>query len=49
MDDGKVNVLGPTMQQALQDALDHADRDDAGAVVIAGNTGFSAADSTSRS
>ena len=37
MDDGKVNVLGPTMQQALQDALDHADRDDAGAVVIAGN------------
>jgi enoyl-CoA hydratase len=37
MDDGKVNVLGPPMQQALQDALDHADRDDAGAVVIAGN------------
>ncbi len=37
MDDGKVNVLGPTMQQALNDALDHADRDDAGAVVIAGN------------
>src|ERR1700742_3851602 len=28
MDDGKVNVLGPTMQQALNDALDHADRDD---------------------
>ncbi|MGA9493857.1 MAG: crotonase/enoyl-CoA hydratase family protein [Mycobacterium sp.] len=37
MDDGKVNVLGPTMQQALNEALDHADRDDAGAVVIAGN------------
>src|SRR5271167_602288 len=37
MDDGKVNVLGPAMQQALNDALDHADRDDAGAVVIAGN------------
>ena len=37
MDDGKVNVLGPTMQQALNDALDNADRDDAGAVVIAGN------------
>ena len=37
MDDGKVNVLGPTMQQALNDALDHADRDDVGAVVIAGN------------
>ena len=37
MDDGKVNVLGPTMQQALNDALDHADRDNVGAVVIAGN------------
>jgi enoyl-CoA hydratase len=37
MDDGKVNVLGPAMQQALNDALDNADRDDAGAVVIAGN------------
>ena len=37
MDDGKVNVLGPSMQQALNDALDHADRDDVGAVVIAGN------------
>jgi enoyl-CoA hydratase len=37
MDDGKVNVLGPTMQQALNEALDHAERDDAGAVVIAGN------------
>ena len=33
MDDGKVNVLGPTMQQALNDALDHADRDNVGAVV----------------
>jgi enoyl-CoA hydratase len=37
MDDGKVNALGPTMLQALNDALDNADRDDAGAVVIAGN------------
>ena len=37
MDDGKVNVLGPTMQQALNDALDKAHADDAGAVVIAGN------------
>src|ERR1700744_2189103 len=37
MDDGKVNVLGPNMQQALNEALDHADRDDVGAVVIAGN------------
>ena len=34
MDDGKVNVIGPSMQQALNDALDHADRDDVGAVVI---------------
>ena len=37
MDDGKVNALGPTMQQALNDALDQADSDDVGAVVIAGN------------
>jgi enoyl-CoA hydratase len=37
MDDGKVNVIGPSMQQALNEALDHADRDDVGAVVIAGN------------
>src|SRR6202020_1785192 len=32
MDDGKVNVLGPTMQQALNDAVVHDDGDDAGAV-----------------
>jgi enoyl-CoA hydratase len=37
LDDGKVNVLGLGMQQAINDALDNADRDDAGAVVIAGN------------
>lgn len=37
MDDGKVNALGPAMQQALQEALDNADRDDVGAVVITGN------------
>lgn len=37
MDDGKVNALGPAMQEALNDALDSADRDDAGAVVISGN------------
>src|SRR6201981_1875288 len=37
MDDGKVNALGPTMQQALNEALDNADRDNVGAVVIAGN------------
>jgi enoyl-CoA hydratase len=37
MDDGKVNALGPTMQHALNNALDNADRDDVGAVVITGN------------
>jgi enoyl-CoA hydratase len=37
MDDGKVNALGPTMQQALNDALDNADSDDVGALVITGN------------
>ncbi|WP_343599862.1 crotonase/enoyl-CoA hydratase family protein [Mycobacterium sp.] len=37
MDDGKVNALGPTMQEALGEALDNADRDDVGAVVITGN------------
>src|SRR5271155_1533018 len=37
MDDGKVNALGPTMQRALNEALDNADRDDVAAVVIAGN------------
>ena len=37
MDDGKVNALGPTMLAALNEALDSADRDYAGAVVIAGN------------
>ncbi|WP_099025271.1 crotonase/enoyl-CoA hydratase family protein [Mycolicibacterium palauense] len=37
MDDGKVNVLGMDMQQALNDALDTAENDPAGAVVIAGN------------
>ncbi|WP_375484434.1 crotonase/enoyl-CoA hydratase family protein [uncultured Mycobacterium sp.] len=37
MDDGKVNALGPAMQQALNEALDNADRDDVGAVVISGN------------
>jgi enoyl-CoA hydratase len=37
MDDGKVNALGPTMQQALNDAIDRADQDNAGALVITGN------------
>jgi len=41
LDDGKVNVLGPTMQQKINDALDRAEQDTLGgrakAVVIAGN------------
>jgi enoyl-CoA hydratase len=37
MDDGKVNALGPTMQQALNEAIDQADSDNVGALVIAGN------------
>lgn len=37
MDDGKVNALGPAMQQALNAAIDNADRDDVGALVITGN------------
>ncbi|BBY55066.1 crotonase/enoyl-CoA hydratase family protein [Mycobacterium koreense] len=37
LDDGKVNALGPAMQQAIGEALDQADRDDVGALVIAGN------------
>src|SRR5690242_6876251 len=37
MDDGKVNVLGPAMQSAINEALDKAEKDSAKAVVIAGN------------
>jgi len=37
MDDGKVNALGPTMQQALNEAIDQADRDNVGALVLTGN------------
>ena len=37
MDDGKVNALGPDMLAAINTALDQAEADDAGAVVIAGN------------
>ena len=37
LDDGKVNALGPGMQQAINAALDRADADGAGALVIAGN------------
>ena len=37
LDDGKVNVLGPAMQQSINEALDHAEKDGAKAVVLAGN------------
>lgn len=37
LDDGKVNALGPAMQQAINAAVDSADRDEVGALVIAGN------------
>ena len=37
LDDGKANVLGPDMQQAINEAIDQADRDEVGALVIAGN------------
>ncbi|BBZ18564.1 crotonase/enoyl-CoA hydratase family protein [Mycolicibacterium gadium] len=37
MDDGKVNVLGPDMQAAINEALDRAEKDAAKAIVLAGN------------
>lgn len=37
MDDGKVNALSPTMQRSINEALDRAERDAVGAVVLAGN------------
>ena len=37
MDDGKVNVLGPAMLAEINKAVDQAEADDAGAVVLAGN------------
>ena len=37
LDDGKVNVLGPDMQSAINEALDRAEKDSAKAVVLAGN------------
>ena len=37
LDDGKVNVLGPAMQAAINEALDRAEKDDAKVVVLAGN------------
>ncbi|MEH3140640.1 MAG: crotonase/enoyl-CoA hydratase family protein [Mycobacterium kyogaense] len=38
LDDGKVNVLGPDMQAAINEALDRAESDKAKAVVLAGNS-----------
>ncbi len=38
MDDGKVNVLSPVMQREINEALDHAELEGVGAVVIAGNS-----------
>ncbi len=38
LDDGKVNVLGPVMQTAINEALDRAETDSAKAVVLAGNS-----------
>jgi enoyl-CoA hydratase len=38
LDDGKVNVLGPAMQGAINEALDRAEADSAKAVVLAGNS-----------
>ena len=37
LNDGKVNVLGPAMQTAINEALDRAEKDSAKAVVLAGN------------
>lgn len=37
MDDGKVNALGPAMLAEINGALDQAESEDAGAIVIAGN------------
>ena len=37
LDDGKVNVLGPAMQDAINEALDQAENDASKAVVLAGN------------
>ena len=37
MDDGKVNALSPDMQLEINEALDHAELEGVGAVVIGGN------------
>ena len=40
MDDGKVNAMGPAFFAGLNAALDRAERERPGALVIAGRTGF---------
>jgi enoyl-CoA hydratase len=37
MDDGKVNALSPDMQREINEALDHAELEGVGAIVVAGN------------
>jgi enoyl-CoA hydratase len=37
LDDGKVNVLGPAMQTAINEALDRAEKESVKAVVLTGN------------
>ncbi|HEY7052681.1 MAG TPA: crotonase/enoyl-CoA hydratase family protein [Mycobacterium sp.] len=37
MDDGKVNALSPDMQREINEALDHAELEGVGAIVIGGN------------
>ena len=39
MDDGKANALSPAMQAEIHAAFDHAEKDDVGAVVLAGRPG----------
>lgn len=38
LDDGKVNVLGPDMQKAINEAFDRAEKDSGKAVVLSGNS-----------
>lgn len=40
LDDGKVNAVGPAFINALNEALDRSEADDAGAVVIQGREGM---------
>ncbi len=44
MDNSKVNALGPTMQQALNEAIDQADKNNVCVLVITGNDRVSSGD-----